>query len=147
MTMSAPCSIGRVSTGVATVESTPSSAPAPWAISAAAAMSVTLQVGLAGVSIHTSLVAPGLTAAARASVRSASTKSTFKPHCVAKVASQLRKDQYITLGTTTWSPGAKARKQAVAALMPDEKINAFGPPSRAASVVSAWSKVGLSARA
>ena len=34
--MSAPCSIGRVRTGVATVESTPSSAPARWAISAAA---------------------------------------------------------------------------------------------------------------
>ena len=35
----------------------------------------------------------------------------------------------------------------LAALMPDEKINALGPPSSAASVASAWSKVGLSARA
>ena len=78
MTMSAPCSIGRVSTGVPTVESTASSAPARWAMSAAAAMSVTHQVGLAGVSIQTSLVAPGRTAAAMASVRSASTKSTFE---------------------------------------------------------------------
>ena len=48
------------------------------AISAAAAMSVTAQVGLAGVSIQTSLVAPGRTAAAMASVRSASTNSTFE---------------------------------------------------------------------
>ena len=65
----------------------------------------------------------------------------------AKLASQLRSDQYITFGTTTWSPGDSARKQAVAALMPEEKISAFAPPSSAASVVSAWSKVGLSARA
>ena len=35
----------------------------------------------------------------------------------------------------------------LAALMPDEKISAFGPPSSAASVASAWSKVGLSGRA
>ena len=89
-------------------------------------MSVTAQVGLAGVSSQTSLVAPGRTAAAMASVRSASTNSTSRPHWVAKVASQLRSDQYITLGATTWSPGARARKQAVAALMPDEKISAFG---------------------
>ena len=41
------------------------------------------------------------------------------------------------LGATTWSPGASARKQAVAALMPEEKIRAFGPRSRAASVASA----------
>src|SRR5258708_36237339 len=110
-------------------------------------MSVVHQEALSGVSIHSTLVAAGVKAEARACARSASTRSTFKPPCVAKVASQLRKDQYITLGTTTWSPGAKARKQAVAALMPDEKISAFGPPSRAASVASAWSNVGLSARA
>ena len=60
-----------------------------------------------------------------------------RPHCVAKVASQLRSDQYMTLGATTWSPGARARKQAVAALMPEEKISAFAPPSSAASVASA----------
>ena len=56
MTMSAPCSIGRVSTGDATVESTASSAPARWAMSAAAAMSVMPQVGLAGVSAQINLV-------------------------------------------------------------------------------------------
>ncbi len=57
--MSAPCSIGRVSTGVAEVLSTPSTAPARWAMSATAAMSVTCQLGLAGVSIHTTLRLPG----------------------------------------------------------------------------------------
>jgi hypothetical protein len=31
--------------------------------------------------------------------------------------------------------------------MPEEKISALAPPSSAASVASAWSKVGLSARA
>ena len=110
-------------------------------------MSLTAQVGLAGVSSQTSLVAFGRTAAAIASVLSASTNSTSRPHWVAKVASQLRSDQYMTFGTTTWSPGARARKQAVAALMPDEKTSAFAPPSSAARVASAWSKVGLSARA
>ena len=38
---------------------TASRAPAPWAASAAAAMSITSQVGLQGVSIQTSLVLPG----------------------------------------------------------------------------------------
>src|SRR5439155_16404475 len=128
---------GRVSTGVATVNSTASSAPALCAISAAAAMSVTPQVRLAGVSSHTSLVTPGFTAAAMASSLSASTNSTLSPQCVAKPASQLRSDQYITFGAMTWSPGARARKQALAALMPDEKTSAFGPPSSAASVASA----------
>src|SRR4051812_47470106 len=121
--MSAPCSSGRVSTGVATVESTASSAPALCAMAAAAAISLTAQVGLAGVSSQTSLVAPGFTAAAMASVLSVSTNSTLRPQLVAKVPSQLRSDQYITFGATTWSPGASARKHAVAALMPDEKIN------------------------
>ncbi len=147
MTMSAPCSIGRVSTGVATVESTPSSAPALCAISAIAAMSDTLQVGLAGVSIQTSLVTPGFTAAATWSVLSVSTNSTLRPHCVAKVISQLRSAQYMTFEVTTWSPGERARKQAVAALMPEEKISDFAPPSSAVSVASAWSNVGLSERA
>ena len=114
---------------------------------ACAAMSLTAQVGLASVSSQTSLVAFGRTAAAMASVRSVSTNSTESPHRVAKVASQLRSDQYMTFGATTWSPGARARKQAVAALMPDEKTSAFAPPSSAARVASAWSKVGLSARA
>ncbi len=45
---------------------------------------------------------------------------------MAKVASQLRSAQYMTFGATTWSPGARARKQAVAALMPDENTSALG---------------------
>src|SRR5260370_37794801 len=101
MRQSGQRSPGKVRRGEATGAASARTAPAQWAISAAAAMSVMLQVGLAGVSIQTSLVAPGFVAAAMASVRSASTKSTFRPQWVAKLASQLRKDQYITLGATT----------------------------------------------
>src|SRR6267154_1118603 len=103
--------------------------PLRYLVAECMTMSVLLHVGLAGVSIQTSLVTPGFVAAAMASVRSASTKSTFRPQWVAKLASQARKAQYITLGATTWSPGLRARKQAMAALMPEEKIRAFGPPS------------------
>src|ERR687892_19908 len=59
ITRSAPRSSGRVSSGVATVLSTASSAPAACASLAAAAMSVIAQVGLAGVSIQSSRVWPG----------------------------------------------------------------------------------------
>ena len=76
ITRSAPSAIGRVSTGVATVLSTASRAPASCASFAAAAMSVIAQVGLAGVSIQTSLVVPGRSAAAIASRSLASTRST-----------------------------------------------------------------------
>jgi len=58
MTRSAPSASGRVRTGVAAVLSTASRPPTAWAISAAPAMSVIGHNGLAGVSIHTSRVAP-----------------------------------------------------------------------------------------
>ncbi len=60
ITISTPSEIGLRKTGVATVEST-----ATWragrmcAISAIAAMSVTVQTGLAGVSVQISLVSAG----------------------------------------------------------------------------------------
>jgi len=44
--------------------------------------------------------------------------------------SQLRSDQYITLGATTRSPGESARKTAVAADMPEPSTNAAAPPPR-----------------
>jgi hypothetical protein len=50
MTIAAPRSMGRVSSGVAEVESTATIAPCLRAISLAAAMSVMSHVGLAGVS-------------------------------------------------------------------------------------------------
>jgi hypothetical protein len=74
MTMSAPSSIGRVKTGVATVLSMARRAPALWAISAAVVMSVIAHVGFAGLSIQISFVRPGCTAAASASAALASTK-------------------------------------------------------------------------
>ncbi len=147
MTMSAPCSIGRVSSGVATVLSTASKASASCAILATAAMSVIVHSGLAGVSTHTSFVLPGRMAAWTAALSAMSISSTCKPQCVAKFISQLRSDQYITFGASTWSPGASAWKTAVAAAMPLANSAAFSPCSSAAITLSAWSKAGLSARA
>ena len=101
MTMSAPSSIGCVKTGVATVLSMARRAPAPWAISAAAAMSVIAHVGFAGLSIQISFVRPGCTTAASASVALASTKSTTTPRSAAELFSQFRSPQYMTCGATT----------------------------------------------
>ncbi len=55
-TASAPSSSGRWKNGVAKVLSTTSQTPRPWAISAAAAMSVMCISGLVGVSIKMSRV-------------------------------------------------------------------------------------------
>jgi hypothetical protein len=110
-------------------------------------MSVTVHSGLAGVSIHTSFVLPGRSAACTAAGSVMSMSSTSRPHWVAKVISQLRSDQYMTLGASTWSPGARAWNTAVAAAMPLAKSSACWPPSSALITASAWSKAGLSARA
>ena len=147
ITMSAPCSIGRVKTGDATVESTASKAPAACAMAAVAAMSVMLHVGLAGVSTHTKRVLPGWIAALTAAGSVMSMSSIFRPQCVAKFISQLRSDQYITFGASTWSPGASAWNTAVAAAMPDANNAAAAPCSSCAITASAWSNAGLSARA
>ena len=147
ITRSAPKASGRVSKGVATVESTASKAPAAWAILAVAWMSVMVHSGLAGVSTQTNLVWPGRMAACTAAGLVMSISSTCRPHGVAKVSNQLRSDQYMTLGAKTWSPGARAWKTAVAAAMPLAKSKAWCPPSSALMTASAWSKAGLSARA
>ena len=76
-----------------------------------------------------------------------SMNSTRKPQCVAKFTSQLRSDQYITFGATTWSPGASAWNTAVAAAMPEANSSDACPPSSAVSTASAWSNVGLLSRA
>ena len=136
-----------MSTGVATVESTASVAPAACAIVAVASMSVTLQSGLAGVSTQTSFVLPGRIAARRAPGSVMSISSTSSPQRVAKVVSQLRSDQYMTCGASTWSPGSRAWNTAVAAAMPDAKSAAAWPRSSAQITASAWSNAGLSARA
>jgi hypothetical protein len=146
MTMSAPSSIGRVRIGVATVLSTARHAPARWAISAVAAMSVIGHVGLAGLSIQTSLVRPGCTAVASASIELASTKSTTIPPSAARLFNQLRRPQYMTCGATTWSPGRSARNTAVAAAIPDAKVRQAAPPSRLASSASGCTNVGLVGR-
>ena len=93
--------MGRVSTGVGTVLSTARRAPAACAISAAWAMSVMAQVGLAGVSSHTSRVRPGRMATSNAAPSEVSTNSTSSPQGSAKSTSHLRSAQYMTRGATT----------------------------------------------
>mgnify|MGYP001036831822 CR=1 FL=1 len=78
MTTSAPSSSGRCRTGEAKVLSTTSRAPCPWAIAAAAAMSVRETVGLAGVSTKT-IVVLGRMAARSASRSEVSTKLDSSP--------------------------------------------------------------------
>jgi hypothetical protein len=63
-------------------------------------MSVMVQSGFEGVSIHTSLVRPGTTAARRASRSSVSAKSTERPQRTASVVSQWRRAQYMTFEAT-----------------------------------------------
>ena len=116
-------------------------------MAAMAAMSLTVHSGLAGVSSHTNLVLRGRIAACTAAGLLMSMSSICKPHCVAKFISQLRSDQYMTCGASTWSPGASDWNTAVAAAMPEAKSAACAPCSSRASTASAWSKAGLSARA
>ena len=147
ITMSAPSASGCVSTGEPTVESTASFAPAACAMAAVAAMSVMVHSGLAGVSTHTSLVWPGRMAACTTAGSAMSISSIFSPQWVAKFISQLRSDQYITLGASTWSPGLSAWNTAVAAAMPLANSKALVPFSSWHITASTWSKAGLSARA
>ena len=145
LTMSAPSARGRVWTGDAQVESTASFAPARWATSAAPAMSVIVHSGFEGVSTQTNLVRPGRTAAASAPRSSVSTRSTSSPKRRPSVVSQRRKAQYITVGATTWEPGSSARKQAVAAVMPEENRSApAGASSSMARTASVSRTVALS---
>ncbi len=146
MTMSAPSASGRVRTGVATVESTPSSAPASCAIDATAAMSLTPHMGLAGVSIHTILVWPRRTAARIASGLVASTNVASMPSSRASSASHFFKAQYMTSGATTCVGLASARNAEVAAAMPEPNIRHASAPSRACSTASACRTVGVSGR-
>src|SRR3954463_16501619 len=115
-------------TGLADVLSTARRAPALWAISEAAWISVTSHRGLLGVSSQTNAVLAGRTALARASRSALGTNSTSRPQVRAKSFSQLRSDQYMTLGATTWLPGLRDMNSAVAAAMPEEKTRAPCPP-------------------
>ena len=88
MTRSAPSSSGRVSSGVGTVLSTATTAPAAWARPLSASMSLTAQVGFAGVSSQSRRVRPGRSAAWTAAGSVVSTKSTSRPQAVAVLSSQ-----------------------------------------------------------
>ena len=137
ITMSAPSSSGRDRTGVATVESTATKASAACAISQVVAISVIDHSGFAGVSIQTSRVRPGCIDRRTASESVMSMNSTRSPHWVANVISQLRSDQYMTFGASTWSPGASAWNTAVAAAIPDANSSDACPPSSAVRTASA----------
>ena len=93
--------MGRVCTGVAIVESTASSAPAACAASAASAMSTMSHMGLAGVSIHTRRVLPGMIARPIAPEADASTNVTSIPRSLGKRFSQARSEKYIDSPETT----------------------------------------------
>ena len=109
-------------------------------------MSVTCQLGLAGVSIHTTFVCPGRMAAATARRSVMSTSSTATPQGCSSSSSHVRNAQYISLGATTWSPGLRAWNTLVKAAVPEANSSAPAPPSIEASTASAASTVGLSGR-
>jgi hypothetical protein len=101
-------------------------------------MSVMSQVGFAGVSIQTSFVRPGCVARRSASRSVMSTTSQPRPQSAAYCRTQRRSDQYMPCASTTWSPGRRPWKTAVAAAMPEANSIAPAPPSSTASSASAW---------
>ena len=146
-TMSAPSASGRVSTGVGTVESTASSAPAAWAQRAASAMSVMIQIGLDGVSIQTSRVRPGLIAA-RERARDRPRRRTSPPvrGSAHPRVSHWRRPQYIAVGATTCAGRSSARNAVVAAAMPEANSRLAAPPSSSVRTSSTCRTVALSER-
>ena len=121
--------MGCVSTGVDTVELTASSAPASCAIFAVAAMSVIVHSGLAGVSIHTSLVRPGRGWRPRSPPGRQRPQTWARCPAGASRLIQSRRPQYITLGATTWAGRSSAKNAIVAAVMPEATTRAPAPPS------------------
>ena len=122
-------------------------APAACAIAAVAAMSVTVQSGLAGVSIQTSRVLPGRTAARTAAGSVMSMSSTTQSPARSRSSAA-------SCAATSTSPSAPARGRPARAPgtppspPPCRRRTAarLRPCSRRAITASAWSKVGLSAR-
>mmetsp|Transcript_5511 Transcript_5511/g.22654 ORF Transcript_5511/g.22654 Transcript_5511/m.22654 type:complete len:285 (-) Transcript_5511:96-950(-) len=169
MTKSAPRRIGAQHSGVSTVLSTQTLAPKACARSHTRRTSVTSHVGLAGVSIQTSLVFPSVPMAVSTllpSVRHSSSSvlgsaPSFKcswslplrqsyslnshpmrAQCWRKYS---RHAKYECLGNTHRSPclsSAVARPHAAA--IPEENSAHPTPPSSAAMTASAWTYVGLS---
>ena len=109
-------------------------------------MSLTLHIGLLGVSSHTSFVRKGAIAAASAARSSVSQKATSRPCAGASFMSQLRKAQYMRRGATICAPGPSDRKSAIAADMPEPSASVAAAPSRAPITASASRTVGLSGR-
>jgi hypothetical protein len=77
--MSAPCSSGRQRYGVASVASIASGTPAAWAIAPSDAMSAIVPAGLAMISVYSSFVRPGYTAASNAAGSSGGTNVVSIP--------------------------------------------------------------------
>ena len=101
MTMSAPCSIGRVSTGVAEVLSTPSTAPARWAISAdrGDVGDLPARVGRRLDPHHLRLPGPH-GRGDRAQVGHVQRARPRRPRAASSSISHVRSAQYISLGAT-----------------------------------------------
>ncbi len=128
------------------VLSTTSRAPASWAMSAAAAMSVMASVGLAGVSMKTTrvfgLMAPRSTSRSLVSTMLASTPKREKSR-----SSTTRDGPYTDALHTTWSPADSRAKNTVdTAAMPDDVASAEVPSSSVATVASSMAMVGLPMR-
>ena len=106
-------------------------------------MSVSLRVGLAGVSVRMSRVAPRTPASTAAgSEVSANVNST--PKRARTCRHRRRVPPKITSETTAWSPALRnASRTAWIAAMPVPNAQPSTPPSRAASFVSSARTVGL----
>jgi hypothetical protein len=128
------------------VLSTTSTAPAPWAISAALAMSVTARVGLAGVSMNTTRVRSVIAALSR-SGSLVSTIVAATPNRVNSRSSTTRVGPYTDAPHTTWSPDERSAKKAVeTAAIPDAVANASVPSSNSATLDSSIAVVGFPIR-
>ena len=85
--------------------------------------------GLASVSIHSSFVLPGRTAALhRRRVVHGDQLDLQPPIAWRNPSASRAARQYITFGASTWSPGASACNTAVAATMPEANSAARSPP-------------------
>ena len=149
MTRSAPSASGWVSTGVADRRVDGERARRARARSrATAAMSVIVHSGLAGVSIHTSFVSPGRIAARdRIEIGHVDDVDLQPPLRARSRCSQLRSDQYITFGDHHVIARCERLEHRGRRRHARSEQQRRGPPSSAASIASAWSNVGLSARA
>ena len=145
-TICAPCSIGRHKYGEAKVLSTMSGMPASLAISAMAAMSMTMPPGLARLSIWMALVF-GVSAAFMAAGSVASAQLTFQPNFLKLSPNWLIEPPYNWLAAKNSSPDSNnVCMMTNCAAWPEATANAAVPPSNAATRSSSTAWVGFMIR-